>query len=68
MSEATIKVEGMSCMHCVGRVKKAIEALKGIKSAEVQIGSVKVVFDEKELTKQEIEKAITGVGYKTVSA
>ncbi len=66
MTDTTIKVEGMSCQHCVARVKKAISALKGIKESDVQIGLVKVTFDEKEIKKEDIAKAITDAGYKAV--
>lgn len=31
----TIKIEGMMCGHCEARVKKALEALAGVESAEV---------------------------------
>ena len=67
MAEAVLKVEGMSCMHCVGRIKKALDALKGIENADVQIGSVRVSFDEAKLKKEEIEKAITDAGYKVAA-
>jgi Cu2+-exporting ATPase len=29
----TLKVEGMMCMHCEARVKKALEAVPGVESA-----------------------------------
>lgn len=32
-----IKVEGMMCMHCAGRVKAAVEAVKGVTSAEINL-------------------------------
>ena len=31
----TMKIEGMMCMHCEATVKKALEALDGVESAEV---------------------------------
>ncbi len=31
--EKTLKVEGMMCMHCEARVKKALEALDGVEAA-----------------------------------
>ena len=31
----TLKVEGMMCEHCEARVKKALEAVAGVESAEV---------------------------------
>ncbi len=67
MTDTTLKVEGMSCQHCVMRVKKAVDALKGIQSSDVQIGTVKVKFDEKAVAKADIEKAITNAGYKVAS-
>ena len=30
----TVKIEGMSCAHCEGRVKKALEALAGVEKAD----------------------------------
>ena len=32
-----LKVTGMTCLHCVGAVKKALEALPGVDSAEVSL-------------------------------
>ena len=31
----TLKIEGMMCPHCEGRVKKALEAVEGVEAAEV---------------------------------
>jgi copper chaperone CopZ len=54
-------------MHCVGRVKRAVEALAGIQALDVQIGLVKATFDETKVKKEDIEKAIANAGYKVVS-
>ena len=67
MADIAIRVEGMSCMHCVMRVKKAVESLKGILSSDVQIGLVKVTFDETAVKKEDIEEAITTAGYKVAA-
>jgi copper ion binding protein len=64
MADTTIKVEGMSCQHCVMRVTKALQGLKGIQDLDVQIGAVTVKFDEHLLKKEDIEKAIENAGYK----
>ncbi len=64
MSEATISIEGMSCQHCVMRVKKAIDALKGINKSAVEVGLAKVTFDESLIQKNQIEEAIVKAGYK----
>ncbi|MEJ2697089.1 MAG: copper ion binding protein [Candidatus Sulfobium sp.] len=64
MAEATIMVDGMSCQHCVMRVKKAVESLAGISDLAVDVGQVKVTFDESKVQKKEIEDAIVKAGYK----
>ncbi len=63
MAEAIIKVEGMSCGHCVMRVKKAVETLAGIAEADVNIGTARVKYDESKVKREEIEKAIEAAGY-----
>jgi copper chaperone CopZ len=35
----TLKVEGMSCGHCVGRVQKALDAALGVIEAKVDLDS-----------------------------
>ena len=64
MAETSIKIEGMSCQHCVMAVKKAITGLKGIEEADVAIGSASVKFDESSVKKEEIEAAIEKSGFK----
>lgn len=64
MGQAIIKIDGMSCMHCVGRVKKAIDGLDGVQSAEVAVGSADVKFDDAKLSQADIEQTIVKAGYK----
>ena len=33
----TLKVGGMTCMHCVGAIKKALEQVPGVEAAEVSL-------------------------------
>ena len=35
----TLKIEGMSCMHCVGAVTKALKAVGGVNSVDVDLES-----------------------------
>ena len=41
--ETTLKVTGMTCMHCVGAVKQALEAIDGVDSAEVSLDEASAV-------------------------
>lgn len=64
MADAEVKIEGMSCQHCVGAVKKAVDGLDGVSSSDVIIGNAKVSFDDLKLSKSDIEKVIVNAGYK----
>ena len=35
--ETKLTVSGMTCMHCVGAVKKALEQIPGVEAAEVSL-------------------------------
>lgn len=62
--QKTIKIEGMSCKHCVARVKSALEAVDGVKSAEVDLVSKKAeVKLEKEVSDEVLKGAVTDEGY-----
>jgi len=57
-----IKIEGMSCQHCVMAVKKEISKL-AIDDLDVKIGEAKVQFDEVKVKTSEIKEAIVSAGY-----
>jgi copper chaperone CopZ len=65
----TIKVEGMSCEHCVRAVKCALEAQKGVKEAEVSLEgkSARVVYDDGLIGLDDLKAAILEEGYQVVS-
>ena len=62
--EKTLKIEGMMCGHCEMHVKKALEALDGVKKAEVshKTGTA-VVTLEKEVSDDALKKAVADQGY-----
>jgi copper chaperone len=66
MAETTIKIEGMSCQHCVMAVKKALGGIPAILQSEVQIGSAMVKYDESKIKKEDIESKIEKAGYRVV--
>ncbi len=60
--KALIKIDGMSCQHCVMAVKKEIQKLD-VKNLDVKIGEVSVEYDESKVSEETIKKAIEGAGY-----
>ena len=62
--EKTIKIEGMMCNHCEMHVKKALEALDGVKSAEVShTAGTAVVTLEKAVADSALKQAVVNQGY-----
>lgn len=62
-----LKIEGMSCNHCVMAVKKELEKLNGLLVEKIKIGSAKVEYDDSKISKEDISRAIDDAGYKLVS-
>ena len=64
----TLKVEGMMCMHCEARAKKALEAVPGVESAAADhtAGTV-VVTMNKPVTDEALRVAVESQGYKVLS-
>jgi len=62
-----IKIEGMSCGHCIIAVQKSLARLK-LEKIGVEIGSAEVEYDESNLDEKELIKAIEDAGYKVVDS
>ena len=65
--EKTLKIEGMMCTHCSGRVKKALEEVPGVLSAEVSHESgTAVVTLGTPVDDAVLKKAVEDQGYQVV--
>ena len=65
--EKTLKIEGMMCTHCSGRVKKALEEVPGVFSAEVSHESgTAVVTLGAPVDDAVLKKAVEDQGYQVV--
>ena len=64
----TMKIEGMMCGHCEATVKKTLEALEGVSSAQVshEAGTAVVELTE-EVQDDVLQKAVEEKDYKVVS-
>ena len=61
-----LKIEGMSCQHCVMAVKKEIDKLNIIAS-DVRIGEASVEFDEQKTSRNQLMEAIKKAGYSVIN-
>jgi copper chaperone len=69
MEVLNLKVEGMTCQHCVKSVRNSITALSGIKNVDVSLSENRVTleYEPEEVSTDKIISAITEEGYKVVA-
>ncbi len=64
----TMKIEGMMCAHCTGRVEKALAAIDGVSAVEMSLeGKSATLTLSKDVDNQVLTDAVTQAGYEVVS-
>ncbi|MBT2698434.1 copper chaperone CopZ [Bacillus sp. ISL-40] len=65
MEKVTLKVNGMSCGHCVKAVEGSVGELQGVNSVKVHLkaGNVDVEFNPSEVSLSKIKETIDDQGY-----
>lgn len=66
MSNAVLKVEGMSCGHCVQSIEQALTQVGATGKVDLAAKKVEVEYDESKLTIDAIKEAIEDQGYDVV--
>ena len=59
---ATIKINGMSCQHCVGATQKALEAIPGVSDVNVDLEKGEASF-QGEVDQAVVNQAIKDIGF-----
>jgi copper ion binding protein len=69
MLKNVLKVDGMSCEHCVKAITKAAGALSGVKSVDVDLKAktVTVEYDPGKTSLETIKLEIEDQGYEILS-
>ncbi|MDH7483269.1 MAG: heavy metal translocating P-type ATPase [Spirochaetales bacterium] len=62
-----LKIEGMSCGHCVMHVESALESVPGVKSAKVDLLKREAMVEGDNLDDQSLRAAVADAGYRVVS-
>jgi copper chaperone len=61
----TVKVEGMSCQHCVRAVTKALEAIPGVTDVKVDLSRGEASFEEAQpVDEQTLRERLRKAGYR----
>ena len=68
MEKTKLKINGMSCQHCVKTVTDALTELPGVRRAKVNLRKAEAVvhFDASRVTPANLTEAITAVGFKVI--
>ena len=67
MQQASIQLETLACPSCMQKIENAVKALEGVDKESLKVmfnsSKVKLDFDADVLSVEDIEKAITTLGY-----
>lgn len=63
MNDVKLTIEGMSCGHCVARVREALATVAGVEVSDVRIGEATVRIDPARADIGALIDAVQDVGY-----
>lgn len=70
MKTTRLKVDGMTCGHCVSAVEKALRNRDGVRNATVHLGegAAEIEYDEASVAPEQLVAAVEEEGYAAVIA
>ncbi|WP_291982325.1 heavy-metal-associated domain-containing protein [Luteitalea sp.] len=68
MTTQTLKIDGMSCGHCIKAVTMALQEVPGVDVKDVTVGQARIEADEAVVTPAQLTAAIEEAGFTLVSA
>ncbi len=68
MAKVNLKIQGMTCNHCVMRVAKALKGVPGVQDAQVDLQKAEaaVTYDEAKVSLDKLSVAVVEAGYKVL--
>jgi copper chaperone len=63
MDRLKVKIDGMTCGHCVGAVKQALTKLDGVTITSLGVGQAEVAYDPAKVNPPTILAAVEDAGY-----
>jgi copper chaperone CopZ len=63
MQEREVRIEGMSCQHCVMSVRESLQKVPGITVKVVRVGAAVFSADDPESALDRVRAAILEAGY-----
>lgn len=72
MKKATIQLEALACPSCVQKIEQATKSLVGVEKESVKVlfnaSKVKFDFDAEKISVEDVERAITALGYVVIKS
>jgi len=68
MERITLKIDGMTCGHCVSQVTRALTSVPGVKIEQLRVGQATVSFDPAATSEEQITRSIEDAGYSVAAA
>jgi copper chaperone len=68
MGKTTLKIEGMTCGHCVQSLTEGLSELEGVRHVEVTLdqGQASVEYDEGQISIEALRAKVSEIGYRAV--
>jgi copper chaperone len=68
--QRTLKVEGMTCQHCVETVSETVTKMEGVEKVDVNLEqeNVRVEYDESKTQLEDISVQIVNAGFEVVGS
>lgn len=63
LAEYTLKIDGMHCGSCIGRVTQVLGAIQGVQVGEVRLGAARVDAPAGQETVEQTIAALAKAGY-----
>jgi copper chaperone len=67
MDRINLKIDGMTCGHCVSAVDKALKSIDGVTVENVAVGSATVSYDPTAVSEARIAEVVNDEGYQVKS-
>lgn len=64
MKKQELKIDGMSCGHCVKALQKELQSVQGLQVDEVQVGKAVISYDPERVHDDDILQAIDEAGFR----
>ncbi|MDX9757749.1 MAG: heavy-metal-associated domain-containing protein [Bacteroidota bacterium] len=66
MKTETLRIEGMTCNHCVMAVRRQLAGVDHLTVDEVAVGHAVVTYDETQVPAPAIDAAVTAAGFRVI--